>query len=186
MNIIDKDNRRIYNPVQKDYVTFLETTAESGGSRTRGLLEVAPGGKVLPHYHLSYSETFVVQSGILNVRVGEEELTLEPGERVTVPPGVLHAWYNLQPYTIVVEIIIEPGHAGFEQVLQAAYGLARDGHTQPDGTPKNPLHLALLLDIGDIKLPGMIGRLSWLFRLLARIAYKRGIHRDFEKYYLKF
>ena len=180
------NQRTIYNPIQKDYVTFLETTEESGGQRTRGLLEIAPGGKVLPHYHLTYAETFVVQSGILNVRVGEKELTLEKGESVTVAPGVLHAWYNLQPYTIAVDLIIEPGHAGFEQALQAGYGLARDGHTRPDGTPKNLLHLALMLDMADIRLPGMTGRFSWLFRLLARFAYWQGREKDFEKYYLKF
>ncbi len=178
--------RRIYNPVQKDYVTFLETLQESNGQRTYCLLEIAPGGKVLPHYHVTYSETFVVQSGIMNVRVGNEELTLVPGERITVPPGILHAWYNLQPYTITVDVIIEPGHAGFERVLQAAYGLARDGKTRPDGTPNNLLHLAMLLDMSDMKLPGIQGKLGWVFRLLVRIAYWRGKDKDFEKYYFEF
>lgn len=143
------NQRTIYNPVQNDYVTFLQTSAESDGQRTYCLLEIAPGGKVLPHYHLTYSETFVVQSGVLNVRVGQGELILEKGDRITVPPGILHAWYNLQPYTIAVDVIIEPGHTGFERTLQAAYSLARDGKTRPDGTPKSLLHLALLLDMSE-------------------------------------
>ena len=36
--------RRIYNPIQKDYATFLETSEESGGEHTLIEIEVAPGG----------------------------------------------------------------------------------------------------------------------------------------------
>ena len=48
----------------------------------------------------------------------------------------------------------------------------------------NLLHLAMPLDMADIKLPGIKGRFSQVFRLLARIAYWLGKEKDFEKYYL--
>ena len=35
--------RRIYNPVQKDYVTFLETFNDTNGLRTVADVELAPG-----------------------------------------------------------------------------------------------------------------------------------------------
>ena len=41
--------RRIQNPVQGDAVTFLETSAESGGARSLLALEVMPGGRVTAH-----------------------------------------------------------------------------------------------------------------------------------------
>lgn len=54
-------------PSTGDAVTFPQTSEESGGIRTLGELEVAPGGKVTPHYHLSYTETFSVYEGRLTV-----------------------------------------------------------------------------------------------------------------------
>ena len=47
--------RRIYNPVQKDYATFLETSAETNGLRTLIEIELAPGGGNLVHYHKALS-----------------------------------------------------------------------------------------------------------------------------------
>src|SRR5688572_5139169 len=67
---------RIENPVQGDAVTFLERSAR----RTFGLLEVAPGGKVTPLYHRSYTERFKVISGRLDVMLDGERRTLAPGE----------------------------------------------------------------------------------------------------------
>src|SRR3712207_2500717 len=86
--------RRIVNPVQGDAVTFLESSEASGGERTLAELEVAPGGKVTPHYHLSYTESFKVLAGGLSVMIGEEQLILGPGEEATVPIGALHSWAN--------------------------------------------------------------------------------------------
>ena len=45
------------NPHQGDIATFLQTSQESGGKRTLLELEIAPGGRVTPHYHLSYAES---------------------------------------------------------------------------------------------------------------------------------
>ena len=50
-------------PAQRDAATFLETSEETGGERTLAELEAAPGGKVTPHYHLTYSERFKVLEG---------------------------------------------------------------------------------------------------------------------------
>ena len=65
----DARPRRIYNPVQRDTATFLQTSEETGGARTLAELEIAPGGKVTPHYHLTYSERFKVLEGQLTVEI---------------------------------------------------------------------------------------------------------------------
>jgi mannose-6-phosphate isomerase-like protein (cupin superfamily) len=89
--------RRIYNPVQRDAATFLETSEESGGERTLAELEVAPGGRVTPHYHLTYAEHFRAREGRLTVRVGDARHELEPGEEAVAPPGTLHAGRTRPP-----------------------------------------------------------------------------------------
>ncbi|PSR54976.1 hypothetical protein AHMF7605_16430 [Adhaeribacter arboris] len=175
--------RRFYNPVQKDYVTFLETSRESGGKRTHGLLEVAPGGKVNPHYHKTFSETFIVRSGTLGLQLGSRKLVLQAGEKATVPVNTLHAWSNTAQERLVCDVILEPGNEGFEKALQAGYGLATDGLMQPNGMPKNIWHLALLVELSETKIAGGVRLLNGLFGLMAKIARKLGKHKDLEKYY---
>lgn len=169
--------RRIVNPVQNDVVTFLETSAESGGERSLGELEIAPGGKVTPHYHLSYTERFAVLEGRLNLLLGDEQLVLGPGEEVTVPIGTLHAWSNASSERTVAHVELRPGQPGFETSLRVAYGLAGDGKVLKNGLPRNPLQTALLFEWGDGRLPGAYAILERGFRLLARVARLAGTDR---------
>ena len=175
--------RRIYNPVQNDAVTFLETSEESGGERTLAELDVAPGGKVTPHYHLSYTESFRVLEGQLSVRIGDTHLTLNPGEQMTVPAGALHAWSNAGTGRTLARVELRPGQAGFETALHVAYGLAADGRTRKSGMPRNPMHTALLFAWGDARMPGAYALLEPGFRLLARIARRIGIDRELQQRY---
>jgi quercetin dioxygenase-like cupin family protein len=87
----DDRPRRIYNPVQRDAATFLETSEETGGARTLAELEVAPGGKVTPHYHLTYSERFKVLEGQLTVEIDGIHHELEPGDEAVAEVRSLHA-----------------------------------------------------------------------------------------------
>jgi quercetin dioxygenase-like cupin family protein len=170
--------REIYNPVQRDRVTFLKTAAETGGELSLLEMEVAPGGGNSLHIHTTYSERFTVIEGELGVQIGKQQQVLRPGETEIVPAGTVHRWYNPsnQPARIYVEL--RPGHAGFEQALRIGYGLATDGHTNAAGIPKNLLHLAVLVQMSDIKLVGPLGVLTPLFGLLARIARRRGVEAD--------
>ncbi len=182
----DTIQRRVYNPVQKDYATFIETSRESNGKHSHLLLEVALGGKVNLHRHKTYSETFIVRSGTLNLRLGNRKLVLGEGEKITVPPDTLHAWSNTSKETLVCTVILEPAHEGFEKTLQAGYGLAMDGLTNSKGIPKNPLHLALLLKMSDIQMQGLAGILiNALLTPLVWLARRKGVDKDFEKYYLE-
>ena len=95
----------------------------------------------------------------------------------------LHNFHNLtdEPTTFLVEL--RPGSAGFEKSLRVGYGLARDGLTSVKGAPKNPYHMALLLEWSDMRLPGGPALAGPLFRLLARRARRKGIDRDLEARY---
>jgi mannose-6-phosphate isomerase-like protein (cupin superfamily) len=175
--------RRIVNPVQGDAVTFLETSEESGGERSLGELEVAPGGRVTPHYHLSYTERFEVVEGRLSLLIGKERLILGPGEAATVPIGTLHAWSNESGERTVARVELRPGQPGFETSLRVAYGLAADGRVLKNGLPRNPLHTALLLEWGDGRLPGAYAVLERGLRLLARVARAAGVDRRLTQRY---
>jgi mannose-6-phosphate isomerase-like protein (cupin superfamily) len=180
-----RERRRYYNPVEKDWATFLKTSEETGGEYTLIEVEVAPGGGTKPHYHKSLDEHFEVLEGALEVLVDRDARTLQPGRRAVAERNTLHRFRNPtdKPTTFLVEL--RPGHAGFEKSIRIAYGLAADGRVFADGTPRNPYHLALLLEWSEIRLPGVVGTLEPLFRLLARRARRKGIDKELEETYCR-
>jgi quercetin dioxygenase-like cupin family protein len=176
--------RRYYHPVQKDYATFLETSEETGGTRTLIEIDLAPGGGNAPHYHLSYDEHFEVLEGSLEVQLGAYSRVLHPGERAVAHRTVLHRFRNPtdEPAKFLVEL--RPGHQGFEKALKVAYGLAGDGKFAANGAPKNPYHLALVFEWGEGRLPGIFTLAKPLLGLLAKRARRKGIDRELEDRYL--
>ena len=176
--------RRIVNPHQGNIATFLQTSQESGGKRTLLELEIAPGGRVTPHYHLSYAEHFRGREGRITLRVGDEKRTLGPGEEALARRGQLRAWRNETAEPAVVRVELRPGHAEFEKSLRVAYGLAADGLVRANGMPRNLLHAALLLEWGDGRLPRAYRLLEPVLGLMAAAARRRGIDRELERRYL--
>lgn len=186
MNATTSDDRprRIYNPVQRDAATFLQTSEETGGEWTLAELEIAPGGKVTPHYHLTYSERFKVLEGRLTVVIDGVRHDLEPGDEAVAAARSVHAWSNPGESRSVVEIELRPGSPGFEKGIRVAYGLAADGLVLKNGVPRNPLHAALVLQIGEVRLPRGYAALERVLALLARFARRRGVDRELERRYL--
>lgn len=175
--------RRYYNPVEEAYATFLKTSDETGGEYTLIEVEVAPGGGTAPHYHKTYSERFEVLEGTLEVLVGRQTLTLKAGQRAEAHRDTRHRFRNPggEPARFLVEL--RPGHAGFEKSVKVAYGLARDGHFRANGAPRNLYHLALLLEWGEMRVPGSFSVIESLFRLLVKLARRKGIDRELEAGY---
>jgi quercetin dioxygenase-like cupin family protein len=177
--------RRIYHPIQKDYATFLETSAQTGGKRTWIEVELAPGGGNVPHYHDTFDERFEVLEGELEVLIGAQTHTLRPGDTKTVFANTLHNFKNPTGKTTRFRIDIQPGSTGFEQTLQILYGLATDGKANKQGLPANIYHLAVLLVLGDSRLGGAASMLMPVFRLLAARARKKGIEQELISTYCK-
>jgi quercetin dioxygenase-like cupin family protein len=171
-------NRRIHHPLQKDYATFLETAAESGGRWTLLEIELAPGGGNAPHLHRSFAERFTVVEGQLEVRTGRDITILGPGQSVLAPAGVAHRFANRTDRVTRFRVELTPGHSGFEATLRIAYGLAADGLTSARGTPKRLDHLALLVEMGDTELVGPPALLRPAFRWVARRARAGGVERE--------
>jgi hypothetical protein len=99
----------------------------------------------LPHLHPGLTETFEVLAGRLDVVVGDRRSTAVPGDKVTVPPGTVHDWWNEGDAEAHVLVEVRgPGVARFETVLATLWALGRDGKTNDKGVP-NPLRLAVTL-----------------------------------------
>lgn len=178
-------SRRIWNPVQKDAVTFVRTAEDSGGAQTQLDMEVAPGGGNMLHYHKTFDERFTVVSGEFGVQVGKATFTLQPGESAIAPAMSLHRWYNTSPETALVRVELLPGSTGFERTLQITYGLARDGLVNKQGLPKSIVHLSILAEMSDTIVPGFFARILPILRMIARYARRKGIERDLIERYCR-
>ncbi len=172
-------NRTIENPVIGDRVTFVRTSEETGGEVTEILVELSPGGGNELHYHTSFTESFTGVEGQLGLQVGGERRLLGPGETATVPPGAVHRFYNAADRPVRFKGEARPGTPGSERFIQIAYGLARDGLVNRRGLPNDLTHIALLMEMGDMRAPGMMFRiLRPLLKWLARRGRKRGVERE--------
>ncbi|GEM44538.1 cupin domain-containing protein [Deinococcus cellulosilyticus] len=168
-------NRRIYNAVQKDAVTFLQHADRTGQSSTRVIVELAVGGGNSLHYHRDFEERFECMQGQLSLQVGKEILTLRAGEKAVAPPGVLHRFFNTTDEVCTFKVELVPGHTGFEQALMIGYGLANDGQTNAQGIPINLQHLAVLVHLSGTVPAGPLGMLLPLFSMIAKGAIRKGV-----------
>lgn len=178
--------RTIYNPVQKDTVTFLKTAADTNGECTLVEVTLADGGGVGLHYHKTYSETFTAMEGEVQVQLGKTIHTLTTGQSATAEPNINHLFRNRsgKPCKFLVEL--KPASRGFEQSLQIGYGLARDGKCKPNGFPKDKLALAWLFDISESNLPGWMSIFEFILRRQAKKARAKGIDKKLTEAYVKF
>lgn len=163
--------KRVFvNPVIKDTITFVRTASESDGRITEADLTLLPGGGNILHYHKTFSETFTAVDGELGVKLGKRKTKiLKPGESHTVAPMNIHGFFNPADTTIRFNVKISPGHEGFENSIKILYGLASDGLTNNKSIPKSLKHIALIVTMSDMNLPGFF---TFIFPVLKQIAKK--------------
>ncbi len=172
--------RTIYNPIFKDTVTFIRTSEETKGRVSE--MEVTLGTGIdagtPPHTHTAFSEIFTAVDGELGVMSNGKKVILKPGETFIVHPGDVHNFYNPGDKPVKFQLQFKPGHTGMENTLRIMYGLARNGETDKKGIPKNLFVTAVLGEMSNTVLTGVLGLIAPLFKLLAVRARKKGIEKE--------
>ena len=179
------ERRNISNVALNDYMTIEKYSCETNGEYTRLSGGVRVGGGNPLHYHTSYTETFIPLDGDFGVEIGGVTTILKPGEQATVPIGVSHRFFNpSEEKECKFACEIRPGHEGFEKFLYIAYGMANDGLCDEEGVPKDKSIMALISDVGDIRLAGGWGTLINP-AIKAFAAYKRwmGVEQELLRRY---
>ena len=124
------------NPVTGERAVVRVGTAESGGELLVADLYVRLGGAVMgEHVHPAIEESFTVMRGRLGYRLDGREGVAVPEERLHVPRGTVHDWWNAGEEEAQVLVELSPG-ARFDEMIQNAFGLARDGKTNASGQPR--------------------------------------------------
>ena len=144
----------LHNPVTGELMRFVETSADTGGEYVLIEVVVEPGGFVAAaHLHPYQSERFEVLEGELGFKTGGGEIVATAGEKIVVPAGAKHTFWNAGDSDAVFRCEIRPA-LQFEQLIETMFTLAADGKTNKKGMP-NPLRLAVIANahFDDVRLP---------------------------------
>jgi quercetin dioxygenase-like cupin family protein len=167
--------RTVVNPIIKDTATFLKTAEETNGELTEIEITLMSGGGNPLHYHKTYSETFTAIDGDLGVKLAKGKTRiLKAGESYTVKPMELHGFFNPIEKEIKFNVKLNPGHTGFENSIRIIYGLAGDGLTDKKSIPKSIKHMALVVYMSDMNLPGFFTLIFPLLKFIAKRAKGKG------------
>ena len=144
----------IENPVTGERLIFRETSRETNGEAVVVETFVKPDGFVAAaHVHPQQEERFVILRGTLGFRLGQEKMVAGPGQKVTVPAGTAHKFWNAGDDEAHFVCEVRPA-LQFEQLIETMFGLAADGMVNRKGMP-NPLRLAVIArhHFDDVQLP---------------------------------
>ncbi|MGH2807611.1 MAG: cupin domain-containing protein [Actinomycetota bacterium] len=134
----------LVNPVSGERFTFLETGADTNGRLLAFEVELTPDGRVPgAHVHPLQEERFEILKGTMKFRKGFKTVIARPGDRVVVPPGIVHRFENSGDGTAEVRVEVRPA-LNMERLFESAVSLAADGRTMTTGMPY-PLDLALFM-----------------------------------------
>ena len=174
----------IENPVTGERVVVRVGTEDSGGELLVVDGYIKPGGAVTgEHVHPTIEEWFTVVRGRVGFRIDGRESIAEPGERLHVPAGTAHDWWNAGEEEAHVRAEISPG-GRFEEMAINLFSLAQDGKTNSKGMP-NLLQAAIFArEFSDVlyftRPPLFVQRL--LFGALAVIARSLGYRGSYPEY----
>jgi hypothetical protein len=97
----------------------------------------------------------------------------------------VHCFRNETSEPVTFRVELAPGHRGFEEVLQMGYGLAADGAFRPNGMPKDPRVLGLLIERSDMRMAGPRAVLNPLMGVLAALGRRAGLDRRLAERYVR-
>lgn len=174
----------VENPVTGERALVRVGTEETGGESLVVELFVRPGDAVAgEHVHPVIEETFTVVSGRVGFRLDGREAIAGPGERLHVPPGVAHDWWNAGVEEAHVVVEVSPA-ARFEEAILNSFGLAQDGKTNATGMPRFLQLVLFAREFEDMlyftRPPRILQKV--VFGLLAPIARLRGYWDSYPEY----
>jgi quercetin dioxygenase-like cupin family protein len=181
---VSKAGQVIENPVTGERVVVRVGTEDSTGELLVVDAYVRPGGAVTgEHVHPAVEEQFTVVRGRVGFRLDGRETIAQLGQRLHVPAGTAHDWWNAGEEEALITVEIRPGRR-FEEMIANLFGLAQDGKSNAKGMP-NLLQAALFArEFEDViyftKPPRAVQKV--LFAVLAPIAGLLGYKGSYPEY----
>jgi quercetin dioxygenase-like cupin family protein len=174
----------LINPVTGERgVVRVAPNAENGQLLVADLF-VQPGGAVAgEHLHPSLEEAFTVLRGKVGMRLNGQELIAPLNERIVIPVGVIHDWWNAGDEVAHVQVEVRPGDR-FLEMISNLFGFAQDGKTDKKGMP-NLLQLIMFGKAFEdvivfVKPPRWV--FNFMYGLLSPIALLLGYRGSYKMY----
>lgn len=105
-------------------ITLLADSPRTQGALTANRATLRKGSPGAPaHFHTRMTEMFFVLGGSLRVLLDDRIVTLEPGDLVTVPPRLPHAFAPARGEEADVLVVFTPGVERFDyyRLLERVY-----------------------------------------------------------------
>jgi len=133
------------HPITREKIVVRKTSHDTNGELYQGDVYFQPKGFVAAeHIHPLQEEQFEVVSGELRGRVAGKESMLGPGEKLVVPAGTPHVWWNSGDDELHVLVEVRPA-LRTENFFETFFGLAQDGKVSPKTGLPNLLQMALMM-----------------------------------------
>ena len=111
--------RTITNKQLGDKITFLQTSEDTNGKLIQVELTMSPNAQGPPvHFHTTFEERFEVLEGQIKVQLESKVFHVKKGEKIVIPLGMKHRWFNDSNQEARTIAEVEPGVEGFENFLQ--------------------------------------------------------------------
>ena len=146
----------VHNPLTGSFLRILQTDRETAGLgfTLEVTSPVGAGPDVPEHFHLDWTERFIIVSGWARYRLDGHERAAESGDTVVFPAGHkhVHPW-NAGDVDLVYRQETRfplPCPQAIQDTLGVfgtLYRMAARGETNARGLPKNPLQLAATLRV---------------------------------------
>lgn len=132
-----KSGQTLINKITGEKIIWIETSEETNGQYILFEFEIPPKGFVpVRHIHPSQDEHFEILSGSLRLELNGETKEIIAGDKIIIPSGKPHQWWNDSSHTTVkAKIKFEPA-LKTEIFFEQFFGLANEGKTKNDGSPK--------------------------------------------------
>jgi len=115
---------------------------------------VAPKYRTPKHFHDHFTENFEVVEGNITFISGKDRIILQPGGRISIPAGTIHAFQNNAHTSAIVKVSVSNHQEDFVTAFSIYHGLIRDGLVNEKMQPKNFGDLALFLKLTNSRMPG--------------------------------
>lgn len=161
----------------------MKTADETQGEYLLIKVSLPPLGEGPPlHKHLKFTEEFEVLKGKLTINIGEKEDIFVVGQKLLVPIGMAHTFYNAHDELVEFRVKLTSA-SGFEQSVRIHYGLMDDGLTDGAGNPNNLCYLIKILKLQDTFLADKsIWLQQILFGIISGFGKIIGVYKLLDKY----
>ncbi len=125
----------IVNTITGETLRFTQTAAMTTGRLLEFHLTLKPGSTVpMKHIHTGQDEIFEVLTGSVNVEIGTDTYIIKPGEKIVMPRGIAHRWWNDPEVTSTLNVSFIPA-CNTEEFFIKVFTLASASKTRPNGAP---------------------------------------------------